>query len=259
MTPAEQRNICKWFAAIGGDKDAKKKIKALIAKLKKTWNDLPDIVQPSGPPRSGLAPWMAAPRARARKHGEQRNAIRARFGSMGSNYENESDEAEKHLKTYLVSVGLMWDDLPWLIQPDPDPKQASTPTSTSAPMQHPFTAPDAPPPCAVLARLIAAQTAEPDKNGYVAATPHQALAAALWAMHTHPLIFRRYMYTPRLFITSPVNNCGKTTLTFVLERLVMHGSRHENITAAALYREIDENPDTTFVLDEAEGLDSESM
>jgi Protein of unknown function (DUF3631) len=262
MTPAQQRQLCEWFAAIGGgDKDAKKNIKALIAKLKKTWNDLPDIVQPSGAPRSGLAPWMALPRARARKHGEQRNAIRARFGSMGSNFETESDEAEKALKTYLVAVGLMWDDLPWLIQPDPDPKQASsTSTSTSTPMQHPFTAPDAPPPCAVLARLIAAQAEQPDKpQGYVAATSHQALAVALWSMHTDPKIFRRYLYTPRLFLTSPVHFCGKTTLTFILERLVMRGSRHENITTAAFYRKIDENPDTTFVLDEGESLDSESM
>jgi hypothetical protein len=260
MTPTQQRNICEWFAAIGrGDKKAKKKIKALIATLKKSWNDLPDIVQRSDPPRSGLAPWMAAPRARARKSSEQRDKIRARFGSMGSNNEYESDEAEKALKTYLIQVGLMWDDLPWLVQPDPDPKQASsTSTSTSTPMEHPWTAPDAPPPCAVLARLIAAQTVQPDKpQGYVAATSHQALAVALWAMHTP--IFRRYLFTPRLFITSPVHFCGKTTLTFVLERFVMRGSRHENITTAAFYRKIDENPDTTFVLDEGESLDSESM
>ena len=39
----------------------------------------------------------------------------------------------------------------------------------------------------------------------------------------------------------------------------MRGSRHEDITFAAAYRKIDENPDTTFVFDEGESLDSESM
>ena len=143
-----------------------------------------------------------------------------------------------------MQLGLMWDDLPWLIQPDPDPQQAST----SASMEHPFTEQDAPPPLAVLVRLI---------EQYVAVTLHQLLACALWAMHT--LVYDRYSITPRLFVTSPVENCGKSTLMKVLTHIIRRADKYENITTAALYRSIDADPNCTRLLDEGENLNGMEM
>jgi hypothetical protein len=143
---------------------------------------------------------------------------------MGSDNAPESDNGECLLRTFLMQLGLMWNDLPWLIQPDPDPNEASTSASASASTQHPFTDPSAPPPLAVLVHLI---------EQYVALTPHQALACALWAMHTH--IYSRCPITPRLYITSPLPNCGKSTLMKVLKHLVARPSMHDNITTAALF------------------------
>jgi hypothetical protein len=247
MTPKQQQQIRDWFAAIGrGDNKARAKIKALLDKLNKSWNDLPDIVKPDVSPRSGLESLMASPQMRTKKWTERRDRIRGFFGMMGSSGDGESDNAESFLKNNLMQLALMWDDLPWLIQPDHNPQQASA--STSASTQHPFTDPDAPPPLAVLVRLV---------EQYVAVTPHQPLTCALWAMHS--FIYDRYSFTPRLFITSPVEGCGKSTLLKVLERLVRDGDRHVNITTAALYRDIDANPDCTRLLDEGENLNGLDM
>lgn len=244
MTPAQRQQVCDLFIAIGADPTAKTKLKQLLAKLKKNWNDLAEIVCPSAAARSGLDPLLNS--GRARKHDNQRNGIRARFGAIGSNSPNESDNAENALKRYLVQLGLMWSDLPWLIQPDPDPQQASA--SSSASVQHPFTEPDAPPPLAVLVALI---------ERYVGCNPHQALACALWAMHTH--IFSSYLITPRLYITSPVKGCGKSTLLRVLMRISAHPTRYVNISTATLFRAIDQRKYVSFLLDEGENLNGEDM
>ena len=45
---------------------------------------------------------------------------------------------------------------------------------------------------------------------YVALRPHEYIAVALWALHTH--VYDRFMVTPRLALRSPVADCGKTTL-----------------------------------------------
>ena len=63
---------------------AKKQIKALLAKLKKSWSGLPDIVKLDVSPRSGLTSLMAPPQTRTKKENRQRNYIRGCFGSMGS-------------------------------------------------------------------------------------------------------------------------------------------------------------------------------
>jgi hypothetical protein len=68
---------------------------------------------------------------------------------------------------------------------------------------------------------------------YLAVNSHEYVALALWAMHTH--VYDRYMVTPRLLLTSPVRDCGKSVGLDVLSRLVARPELSDNITAAAVY------------------------
>jgi putative DNA primase/helicase len=61
-----------------------------------------------------------------------------------------------------------------------------------------------------------------------------ALAATLWAIHTHALDYAEH--SPRLHIASPEKRCGKTVLLRTLEPMVMKPLSTESITPAALFR-----------------------
>src|SRR5262249_61656597 len=82
--------------------------------------------------------------------------------------------------------------------------------------------------------------------------PHEYVATALWAVHSH--VFDKFMVTPRLVLTSPVRDCGKTTLLDVLSRLVARPEKTDNITAAAIYDTIDRER-CTLLIDEADNLE----
>ena len=62
-------------------------------------------------------------------------------------------------------------------------------------------------------------------------------ALALWTVHTH--VYSAFEYTPRLNVTGPVMQCGKTLLLDVLQTLVASGLRAENLSTAVLFRLID--------------------
>ena len=59
----------------------------------------------------------------------------------------------------------------------------------------------------------------------------------VWAMHCH--CYEAFQITPRLRITSPVPECGKTLVLEVLARLTPRSQRTEHITSAAMFRFID--------------------
>jgi hypothetical protein len=86
---------------------------------------------------------------------------------------------------------------------------------------------------------------------YTALRPHEYLAVALWALHTH--VYDRFMETPRLVLRSPVGNAGKTTLLSVLEKLTARGKKYDSITTAAIIRRIDQRH-STVLIDEADNL-----
>ena len=88
---------------------------------------------------------------------------------------------------------------------------------------------------------------------YLALGSHEYVAVALWAIHTH--VFDRYMVTPRLVLTSPVRNCGKTTALDVLSRLVAWHELFDSITAAAIYDSTNKAPTPTLLIDEADNLE----
>jgi hypothetical protein len=74
-------------------------------------------------------------------------------------------------------------------------------------------------------------------------------AVALWVLGTHT--FDAWVIFPRLFVTAPEKQCGKTTLLDVLSRLVTRPLLASGITAAALFRTI-EAARPTLLLDEAD-------
>jgi hypothetical protein len=81
--------------------------------------------------------------------------------------------------------------------------------------------------------------------------PHEYIAVALWALHTHT--YDRFMITPRMALRSPVAGCGKTQLIDVLTKLTARPAKFDSITTAAIFRMIDESHPTLFI-DEADNL-----
>jgi Protein of unknown function (DUF3631) len=77
----------------------------------------------------------------------------------------------------------------------------------------------------------------------------EADAAALWVLAVHA--FDAFAIFPRLFVTAPEKQCGKSTLLDVLSRLVPKPLGASGITAAALFRII-EAARPTLLLDEAD-------
>jgi hypothetical protein len=86
-------------------------------------------------------------------------------------------------------------------------------------------------------------------RGYVVMSNHAADAAALWVVHTY--LLNSIAMSPRLAITSPEKNCGKTTLLDVLSNLVMRPLPTANATAAAIFRVV-EMQRPTLLIDEAD-------
>ena len=82
---------------------------------------------------------------------------------------------------------------------------------------------------------------------YIVLPPHADVAIVLWLVHTY--LFASADFTPYLWVSSPVRECGKSTLLELLERLAYRAKMTGGITGAALYRLIDrDNP--TVLLDE---------
>jgi len=78
--------------------------------------------------------------------------------------------------------------------------------------------------------------------------PEARHAVTLWAAHTHA--FDCFDSTPRLALTSPEKQSGKTRCLEVLGLLVAHPLHTTSVTSAVLYRMIDRGPTPTVLLDE---------
>ena len=84
---------------------------------------------------------------------------------------------------------------------------------------------------------------------YVVLHEASAIAIALWIVHTY--CFHAFEFSPRLAITSPEKRCGKTTLLGVVEAMVSKPLSASNITAAAIFRTV-EDCRPTLLIDEAD-------
>jgi putative DNA primase/helicase len=84
---------------------------------------------------------------------------------------------------------------------------------------------------------------------YVILSETEASAAALWVIAAHA--FDSFVIFPRLFIRAAEKGCGKTTTLEVITPLVPRPLNASSITAAAMYRVI-EQARPTLLLDEAD-------
>jgi hypothetical protein len=89
---------------------------------------------------------------------------------------------------------------------------------------------------------------------YVIIDPVMARAVALWIVAVHG--FAAFQIFPRLFVTGPEPNCGKTTLADVVSFLVPRPLPVSNISPAALFRVI-AAARPTLVLDEFDSYSTE--
>ncbi len=83
------------------------------------------------------------------------------------------------------------------------------------------------------------------------ASPHQTVACALWAAHTH--VYDRFNVSPFLHVSSPEKRSGKTRLLEVLELLVRSPWRVISPSEAVLFRKIDVHH-PTLLLDETDTI-----
>jgi len=84
---------------------------------------------------------------------------------------------------------------------------------------------------------------------YVVIAEQDALACALWVLHTY--CFDSFECTPRLAITAPEKQCGKTTLLDVIGCLVPRPLPTTNITTPAVFRTV-EMSRPSLLIDEAD-------
>ena len=87
---------------------------------------------------------------------------------------------------------------------------------------------------------------------YVQLKDHEYVAVSLWVVHTY--VYDRFAITPRLAVTSPTSDCGKTTLLLFLNSLCASPDKSDDITPAALFRLIDSGV-TTILCDEIDNAD----
>jgi hypothetical protein len=84
---------------------------------------------------------------------------------------------------------------------------------------------------------------------HVVMTLPEAQMVALWIIHAHTI--DAHQHSPRLAVTSPMPNCGKTTLCSVIA-LLTQTKVSSNTTIAAFFRRIERDGPRVVILDEAD-------
>jgi len=85
---------------------------------------------------------------------------------------------------------------------------------------------------------------------YMIVRHEEAQVAALWIAHSY--VYRMFRHTPRLSITSPEKQCGKSTLLKILSELSYNPLKVDNISAAGIYRAISASKAMSMLVDEAD-------
>ena len=84
---------------------------------------------------------------------------------------------------------------------------------------------------------------------YIDTEPHNHVACALWALHTH--VHQKFEHTPRLSLQSPTLESGKTEILKLLRFITPSSQELFSPTAATLFR-LAENK--TLLIDEADNI-----
>ena len=154
---------------------------------------------------------------------------------QGSDNEKERDNVWHRIDEILKKHRLTWVDLPELIGniPEDDPRPA-------------------PPANGYRCNIGPLDLVEGMLRRYVQLREHEYVAASLWVVHTH--VYDRFAFTPRLAVTSPTSDCGKSTLLLMLEALSANPHKSDDVTPGALFRLIDSGV-TTMLCDEIDNAD----
>lgn len=171
--------------------------------------------------------------------------IRKLFALVGSSNAKEAESARAKLTKLLDEHGCSWNDLPTILAAvDPATGTAGTAsTHASSSTSATEATNDSVNVLDLVMRLI---------EEHVAVNPAECMVAALWLLHTY--VFDQFAVTPRLAIVSPARGCGKSTLVELLELLSAEPFKVDDVSAAAIYHQLDHRPRTTLLIDEADNL-----
>ena len=164
------------------------------------------------------------------------------FALMGSSISEEAENARDKLNKLLAKHRLSWNDLRAILSAteradrhktgNKETQSATATTTTSA-----VNVLD------LVVRLV---------DIHIAVDAGESLVIALWILHTY--VFDRFSITPRLALLSPVRGCGKTQLLLLIELLVDEPFRTDEVTAAAIYHQLDYQPRSVLLIDEGDNL-----
>lgn len=167
---------------------------------------------------------------------KDRGRLRKLHALMGSDNPGEARNARKKILELLARHKAAWSDIPDLLQGDSATGEQPSAEPAAEKTVFDFNPLD-------LVRRIVAE--------YVSLTEPEYIAVTLWIAHTH--VYASFNQTPRLFLTSPVRGCGKTTLLSLIEKLVPNAERIDGISDAGLFHILEEGP--TLLLDEVDNAD----
>lgn len=86
---------------------------------------------------------------------------------------------------------------------------------------------------------------------YIVLPVGAAAAVALWIVHTY--VMDVFDITPLLALSSPTKRCGKTSLLRIIEKLVRRALAASGVSAAAIYRIVEEH-EPTLLIDEMDSM-----
>jgi hypothetical protein len=157
-------------------------------------------------------------------------------------FEAESAECLRQINKLLKQHGKTGNDIPELL--NIVQKRRAPPSPPQAPAAPP------PPPGDPITGLALFEGARAVFREYVSLEEHEYTVCALWCMHAH--VYGQFMHTPRLILSSPVRDCGKTTVLDVMGELVPYPKKSANMTGPTFFRWTDWRP--TVLLDEVDNL-----
>jgi hypothetical protein len=149
--------------------------------------------------------------------------------------QNEGRNAMTALFRLLAKYGLDFDDIPDLKRQHEQVGAAKTAKPTAA-------APKTPNVLELTIHVL---------QEWFDVQAHEYVAIALWTLHAHR--YDSFQISPRLLLSSIKAGCGKSIVLKILARLVPNPERHDNITAASIYRIIERGA-STLLLDEGDNL-----
>jgi hypothetical protein len=163
-----------------------------------------------------------------------RRLLKKLVGLLGTDNEKERDSALRRIDEILKKHKRAWVEMHELIGNLPNDPQPAPPTNDYASSIGPL------------------DLVEGMLRRYVQMKDHEYVAIALWVTHTH--VYDRFAITPRLALTSPTSDCGKTTVLLLLKAFCASPHKSDDVTPAALFRLIGAGA-TTLLCDEIDNAD----